>query len=128
MGNPPARIFLTAYGLMEFTDMAKVYPVDGAVIERAAQWLLRQQQPDGTWQVSDRRAGQGAMGATAYAAWALIQAGYEDTSEVGEAIGYIREFALLPLPPRERAGVRVKTPTAWRWSPTRWPPTTPTTR
>ena len=32
MGNPPARVFLTAYGLMEFHDMANVYPVDEAVI------------------------------------------------------------------------------------------------
>ena len=61
MGNPPARVFLTAYGLMEFNDMAKVYPVDEAVIERAARWLLEQQQPNGTWQVQDYRAGQGCL-------------------------------------------------------------------
>ena len=36
MGDPLARVFLTAYGLMEFHDMAKVYPVDEAVIKRAA--------------------------------------------------------------------------------------------
>ncbi|MFN2167495.1 MAG: hypothetical protein ACK2U9_14675, partial [Anaerolineae bacterium] len=35
-GNPPAEVFLTAYGLMEFTDMAEVYPVDEALIERTA--------------------------------------------------------------------------------------------
>ncbi|MBN1579192.1 MAG: hypothetical protein JXA89_00710 [Anaerolineae bacterium] len=94
MGNPPAKIFLTAYGLMEFIDMAKVYPVDEAVIERAAKWLLKQQQADGTWNVSDYRAGQGALGATAYATWALVQAGYEDTPQVAKAISYLREFAL----------------------------------
>jgi uncharacterized protein YfaS (alpha-2-macroglobulin family) len=94
MGNPPARVFLTAYGLMEFHDMAKVYPVDEAVIERAAQWLLSQQQADGTWQTYDHRAGQGVLGPTAYATWALAQAGYEDTPQVGEAISYLREFAL----------------------------------
>ncbi len=93
-GQPPAQVFLSAYGLMEFDDMAKVYPVDEAVIERAAQWLLNQQQPDGTWQVSDYRAGQGTLGATAYVTWALVEAGYEDTSQVSQAISYIREFAL----------------------------------
>ena len=93
-GGPPAQVFLTAYGLMEFNDMAKVYPVDEAVIERAAGWLLDQQQPDGTWQVSDYRAGQGKLGATAYVAWALAEAGYEDTPQTGQAIAYIREFAL----------------------------------
>jgi hypothetical protein len=94
MGNPPAEVFLSAYGLMEFNDMAKVYPVDERVIERAAQWLFDQQEPDGTWQVYDYRAGQGTLGATSYVVWALAEAGYEDTSEVGQAISYIREFAL----------------------------------
>jgi uncharacterized protein YfaS (alpha-2-macroglobulin family) len=94
MGRPPARVFLTAYGLMEFHDMAKVYPVDEAIIERAAQWLLEQQQPDGTWQTYDRRAGQGVLGPTAYATWALVQAGYEDTPQVVDAMAYIREHAL----------------------------------
>ena len=93
-GQPPAEVFLSAYGLMEFNDMADVYPVDEAVIERAAQWLLNQQQPDGTWQVGDYRAGQGTLGATAYVTWALVEAGHEDTSQVSQAISYIREFAL----------------------------------
>ena len=81
-GGSPADVFLTAYGLMEFNDMAKVYPVDEAVIERAADWLLGQQQSNGTWQVRDYRAGQGKLGATAYVAWALIEAGFEDTPQV----------------------------------------------
>jgi hypothetical protein len=93
-GQAPAQVFLSAYGLMEFNDMAQVYPVDEAVLERAAQWLLSQQQPDGTWQVSDYRAGQGTLGATAYVTWALVEAGYEDTPQVGKAISYVREFAL----------------------------------
>jgi hypothetical protein len=96
-GNPPAEVFLTAYGLMEFTDMAKVYPVDQAVIDRTAQWLLNQQQPDGTWldkgysehwQVNTKTA------ATAYIAWSLIDAGYKNTPEVERAIANVREFAL----------------------------------
>ena len=33
------------------------------------------------------------MGATGYVAWALIEAGFEDTSEVAQAIGYIRDQA-----------------------------------
>jgi hypothetical protein len=94
MGDPPAHVFLTAYGLMEFHDMAQVYPVDEAVIERTAQWLMNQQQADGTWQTYDHRAGQGVLGPTAYATWALVQAGYEDTPQVAEAMSYIREHAL----------------------------------
>ncbi|MEW5958346.1 MAG: hypothetical protein AB1801_11510, partial [Chloroflexota bacterium] len=41
-GQPPAEVFLTAYGLLEFSDMAKVYPVDREVIDRTARWLLAQ--------------------------------------------------------------------------------------
>jgi hypothetical protein len=96
-GNPPAQVFLTAYGLMEFNDMAKVYPVDPALIERTAEWLLSQQQPDGTWAdqgYSEHWHIDSKVPTTAYIAWALIEAGYEDTSQVGQAIAYIREFAL----------------------------------
>jgi len=96
-GNPPAEAFLTAYGLMEFSDMAEVYPVDPALIERTAQWLLSQQAPDGTWAdqaYSEHWHIDTQVPTTAYIAWSLIEAGYEDTPQVGQAISTIREFAL----------------------------------
>jgi hypothetical protein len=96
-GNPPAEVFLTAYGLMEFTDMAQVYPVDPAVIERTAQWLISQQQPDGTWLdqgYSEHWMIDAKAPTTAYIAWSLIEAGYKDTPEVQRAIGTVREFGL----------------------------------
>jgi hypothetical protein len=96
-GQAPANAFLTAYGLMEFNDMARVYPVDEALIERTAQWLLAQQASDGTWAdqgYSEHWHIDSKVPTTAYIAWALIEAGYEDTPQVGWAITYIREFAL----------------------------------
>jgi hypothetical protein len=96
-GDAPAQVFLTAYGLMEFTDMAKVYPVDPAVIQRTAQWLLDQQATDGTWAdqgYSEHWQIDSAVPTTAYIAWALIEAGHKDTQQVGRAISYVREFAL----------------------------------
>ncbi len=95
-GDAPAKVFLTAYGLMEFTDMAKVYPVDQDMIDRTARWLLAQQQSDGTWleQGYSEHWGVGSeLPTTAYITWSLIEAGYEDTPEVSRAIAYIREFA-----------------------------------
>jgi hypothetical protein len=95
-GEPPADVFLTAYGLMEFTDMARVYPVDQAVIDRTAQWLLSQQGPDGTWGdkgYSEHWQIEARVPTTAYIAWALIGAGYQDQPQVQKAIAYIREFA-----------------------------------
>ena len=40
---------LTAYGIMEFTDMSRVHPVDQAMIDRARKWFFSQQNTDGSW-------------------------------------------------------------------------------
>lgn len=75
-GKDPAHEALTAYGLLEFADMARVHDVDRRLIERTRAWLL------------DRRAGTGftpsanthsfgrAPRATvdAYIVWALLHA------------------------------------------------------
>jgi len=102
-GDLPADTFLTAYGLLELSDMSRVYPVDEALLERTAWWLFQQQQPDGTWQVDDYRAGRGRLGATSYVAWALVQAGYGGDPRVKKAIDYIRQFALQEEDPYDIA-------------------------
>jgi hypothetical protein len=95
-GQAPADVFLTAYGLMEFTDMAKVYPVDEALLTRTAEWLLAQQRADGTWEdqgYSEHWAIDSKVPTTAYIAWSLVEAGYKDRDEVRRAVDYVREFA-----------------------------------
>ncbi len=88
-GNTPAHNILTAYGLMEFADMAKVYEIDQAVIARTKEWLLAQRQGDGSWTPSTGGIAEGAINnfrgakeaailrATAYIAWAIAEAGGE---------------------------------------------------
>ena len=49
MGHGQGQLFLSAYGLLQLTDMAKVYPVDKAVLDRTAKWLFAQQAQDGSW-------------------------------------------------------------------------------
>ena len=39
-GQTPGHEALTAYGLMEFADMGKVYDVDHSMVERTADWLM----------------------------------------------------------------------------------------
>ena len=39
-GHDPGHEVLSAYGLLEFTDMAAVYPVDDGMVARTAGWLL----------------------------------------------------------------------------------------
>lgn len=78
-GQPPASTVLTAYGLVEFTDMASVYPVDPALIARTRQWLIAQQARDGSFTAVGTWHGSAtALEATAYIAYALSEAGHAD--------------------------------------------------
>jgi hypothetical protein len=86
-GKAPANKILTAYGLMEFHDMARVYDVDPELIARTRGWLIRQQQPDGSWKPDTELINEGAtnrfntdaLRITAYIAWALESAEYKGT-------------------------------------------------
>jgi A-macroglobulin TED domain/Alpha-2-macroglobulin family/Carboxypeptidase regulatory-like domain/A-macroglobulin receptor binding domain/MG2 domain/Alpha-2-macroglobulin bait region domain len=84
-GQAPANKILTAYGLMEFNDMSKVSDVDPKLIERTRDWLVRQQQPDGSWKPDTSFINEGAtnrynsnvLRITAYVAWSLVNTGYQ---------------------------------------------------
>ncbi|HVS39374.1 MAG TPA: alpha-2-macroglobulin family protein, partial [Gemmataceae bacterium] len=80
-GHAPANRALTAYGLMEFTDMARVQDVDPKLIARTRSWLLAQRQVDGSWDPETHRMHDDAVGGdpadarpaeTAYVAWAVF--------------------------------------------------------
>jgi hypothetical protein len=94
-GQAPANKILTAYGLMEFSDMSKVYEVDPKVIQRTQQWLASQQQPDGSWKPDTNFINEGAtnrynadvLRITAYIAWSLKNTGYQ-----GPAVEKARYF------------------------------------
>ncbi|MDP3236074.1 MAG: MG2 domain-containing protein [Myxococcales bacterium] len=82
-GRAPANQVLTAYGLMEFSDMKRVFPVEPELIERTQRFLLSQQQSDGSWDVDRqmihdglfRTELRGQMTVTAYVTWALTESG-----------------------------------------------------
>ncbi len=79
-GHPPANRTLTAYGLMEFEDMARVHDVDPELIRRTREWLLALQLRDGSWKPEGhrmhvdptRRSGLAELSTTAYIAWAVF--------------------------------------------------------
>ena len=76
-GHGSASRTLTAYGVMEFTDMARVYNVDPKLIERTRSWLLRQRR-NGSWEPDGHDPGRGSdsrLTATAYIAWAVFDNG-----------------------------------------------------
>jgi hypothetical protein len=77
-GEDPGHEALTAYGLLEFADMAKVRHVDPTMVARTRAWLLKQRDGKGgferkrralhTW-VEDKDTSD------AYITWALLEAG-----------------------------------------------------
>ena len=81
-GNGPPLVWLSAYGLQEFNDMAKVYPIDKGVIDRTQKWLMSQQEKDGSWSnigathgETITRMGDPKLLLTSYVAWALLESG-----------------------------------------------------
>ena len=44
-GNGEPLVWLSAYGLQEFSDMAKVYPIDKGIIDRTQGYLMRSMTP-----------------------------------------------------------------------------------
>jgi hypothetical protein len=99
-GRAPANRTLTAYGLMEFEDMARVHDVDSRLIDRTRRWLLNQRQQDGSWlpdgHTPDVFVGGGAVGGgfrgapdarpalatTAYVARAVFGNGHNEGREL----------------------------------------------
>src|SRR5690606_17924133 len=98
-GDAPAHRILTAYGLLEFNDMAKVYPIDPAIIPRTQQWLLSQQESDGRWRAAPEGIQEGATNAftdsdfraTAYVTYALVESG-ERSSATMRGADWVREM------------------------------------
>ena len=95
-GDPPPQTMLTAYGLMEFTDMSQVSYVDPALIERTALFLFQRQQGDGSWAPEGMTIesgleglGNSALLPTAYVTWALADAGYATSEPVQRAVAYL---------------------------------------
>ncbi|MDF1562889.1 MAG: MG2 domain-containing protein [Deltaproteobacteria bacterium] len=89
-GGAPGHEALTAYGLLEFADMKRVFPeVDDAMVDRTAQWLLSRRDGKGSFQRNSRALdsfGRASAEVTdAYIVYALTEAGYTDLGPELEA-------------------------------------------
>ena len=81
-GTAPAHEALTAYGLMQFRDMARVQDVDAQMIQRTHQYLLSQRDGKGGFLRNQRALdtfGRAPEPITnAYIVWALTESGNDD--------------------------------------------------
>jgi TonB-dependent SusC/RagA subfamily outer membrane receptor len=78
-GKAPAHEALTAYGLLEFTDMQEFINVDKKMLERTKKFLMKKRNGDGTFKIAsggyDRFASVPNKIANVYIVYALTQAG-----------------------------------------------------
>ena len=79
-GHSPAHAALTAYGLLEFTDMQEFLDVDKNMLQRTKDFLLRRRDGQGGFKISsggyDQFAAVPDKIANIYIVYALTQAGY----------------------------------------------------
>ncbi len=93
-GNDPGHDALTAYGLLEFTDMATVRHVDPAMLQRTRTWLLAQRDGKGgyarkthtlhTWLAEPEVA-------NSYNTWSLLEAKVE--GDLAAEVAWVRDAA-----------------------------------
>eukprot|EP00698_Gefionella_okellyi_P004784 TRINITY_DN1442_c0_g1_i1.p1 TRINITY_DN1442_c0_g1~~TRINITY_DN1442_c0_g1_i1.p1 ORF type:complete len:1311 (+),score=348.63 TRINITY_DN1442_c0_g1_i1:56-3988(+) len=78
-GDSPAHEALTAYGLMEFKDLSRVFEVDADMVNRTRQWLDKRRDGKGGFLRKDQALddfGAAPLDVTnAYIIWALTEAG-----------------------------------------------------
>ena len=93
-GKDPGHDALTAYGLMEFTDMAKVRHVERALLERTQKWLLDQRDGKGNYPRKTHTYHVWVPVpeiSNSYNTWALLEAGVAE--DLSTEVQWVREAA-----------------------------------
>jgi hypothetical protein len=100
-GTAPPHEALTAYGLLEFRDMARVYKVDPVMVERTRNYLMSRKDGKGGFQRNPRAIdtfGRAPEEITnAYIVWALTEGGKED--DVTQELAALAEQAKTSTDP-----------------------------
>ena len=91
-GDSPAETVLTAYGLMQLSDLSTVYNVDKSVLERMKEYLFEKQNRDGSFEITGHHMGGASsrdkLGLNAYIIWALSEC-YPDDVRLQNSVGYL---------------------------------------
>jgi len=95
-GSGEPLVWLSAYGLQEFSDMAKVYPIDRGIIDRTQNFLMKKMDKDGTWSnIGATHAetiasmGNPKLLLTSYVVWSLLDSGLPK-DRLKKSVDYIR--------------------------------------
>lgn len=92
-GDSPAETVLTAYGLMELSDLSKVYDVDSSVLEKMTNFLYKKQNFDGTFSITGSHLGgansSDKIALNAYITWALSESNPND-GRINKSIEYLK--------------------------------------
>ena len=93
-GNSPAEPVITAFGLMEFYELSKVYDVDEKVLDEMIEYLFSVQNSNGTFDYSSIYIGSAEstdkLAMNAYMIWALSEVSPED-SRLEKSIEYLEK-------------------------------------
>jgi uncharacterized protein YfaS (alpha-2-macroglobulin family) len=120
-GTAPPHEALTAYGLLQFRDMARVYDVDKPMLQRTQAYLMRQRDGKGGFNRNPRAIdtfGRAPQHVTdAYIVWALTESGKDDVAKELDALAgqakksddpYFVSLVALSLANRDRKGEAVE--------------------
>jgi alpha-2-macroglobulin-like protein len=84
-GSAPPHEALTAYGLLQFTDMARVHPVDAAMVKRTKEYLMTRRDGKGGFEKNARAIdsfGYATVEITnAYIVWAITEADRKEAAQ-----------------------------------------------
>ncbi len=96
-GGDPGHEALTAYGLMQFTEMTQVMNIDKAMVERTRNWLLERRDGNGSFKRNERALdsfGRAPQPITdAYIVWTLLESG-TDPATLTKEIAAVKESAM----------------------------------
>ena len=92
-GNSPAETVLTAYGLMELTDLKEVYNVDETVLNKMTNFLYKKQNSNGSFTITGNHVGgagsRETLALNAYITWALSESDPKN-EKLSKSIDYLK--------------------------------------
>ncbi len=98
-GRPPGNVPMTAYGIWQFSEMGRVYPVDKSMIKRQIRWVKAKMNAQGMFPYNRyNRRSKRILVNTAYVAFALSQAGHKDLEKTLKAMNNDDNLEKDPYP------------------------------